>query len=88
MIRLSTQEWQAFADQSMQDTTAAASLLKFSSTEAVLLSQNNLNNPEKQHAAGLINGFFGHEAQTVYQNNMAALQDALSSLDGNTSMNM
>lgn len=81
-VPLSASQWQAFVGEAMQDTPAAASLLKFASTESVLLSQSNLDSPEKQHAAGLIQGFFGHEAQTVYQGKLAALQQASDSLNG------
>lgn len=73
-ISLNASQWQAFVGEAMQNPTAAVNLLHFSATEAALLATNNPDNPEAQHASGLINGFFGAEAQQVYQNDMNQLQ--------------
>ena len=75
-ISLPASAWQAFLGESMQNPTAAVNLLHLSATEAALLATNNPDNLEAQHASGLINGFFGAEAQKVYQNKMNQLQQA------------
>ncbi len=73
-VSLSAAQWRAFIGESMQNPNAAVNLLHLSATEAALLAYHEPNNPEAQHASGLINGFFGSEAQSVYQGKMNQLQ--------------
>jgi len=80
-ISLTATQWRAFVGEAMQNPASAVYLLHFSATEAALLAYNNKNNPEAQHASGLINGFFGYEAQQVYQNKLNQLQQEESSWD-------
>lgn len=80
-ISLTADQWRAFLGEAMQNPAAGVFLLHFSATEAALLASNNPNNPEAQHASGLINGFFGYEAQQVYQNKLNQLQQEESSWD-------
>jgi hypothetical protein len=66
-VNVSADQWKAFVGQAMQNATAGGNLLAFSGVQAKVLATGNPNNPEAQHASGLINGFFGSEALTVYQ---------------------
>jgi hypothetical protein len=74
-VSVSAEEWRAFIDESMRDPKAAAFLLEYSKQQSKDLSASDPDNPEVQHAAGLLNGFFGHEAMQVY-NDMGADKSA------------
>ncbi|OIV38024.1 hypothetical protein BIV57_07875 [Mangrovactinospora gilvigrisea] len=66
-VSVSSAQWQGFIHEAMQDGTTAADLLSTSRQEATTLAQENPDNPEALHAAGLLNGVFGAEAMKVYK---------------------
>lgn len=65
-VSVSAKEWQAFVNEAMRDPKSTAFLLAYSKQQATDLADANPKNPEAQHASGLINGFFSHEAMQVY----------------------
>jgi hypothetical protein len=66
-VNVPASQWKAFIAESMQNATASADLLKFSAVQARALATSEPDNPEVQHASGLIDGFFASDAQSVYQ---------------------
>lgn len=66
-VQLSRAEWEGFIHESMQDPKATAALLSFSQEQADQLADSDPDNPEIQHAAGILEGTFGYEATKVFQ---------------------
>ena len=71
---VSPDAWKAFIGEAMWDPKTAGNLLHFSAQQAAILASQNPDNPEAQHASGLINGIFDYEAESVYQKQLAAGQ--------------
>ncbi len=67
--------WEGFIHESMQDSKATAELLSYSQEMANQLSDSDPDNPEVQNAAGILEGTFGYEAITVYQEKKKAGED-------------
>ena len=71
-VNLTGTQWGGFLHESMQDPKATAALLSYSKEMSDQLSDSDPDNPELQHAAGLLDGAFAFEATTVYQEKKAA----------------
>ena len=65
-INLTGAQWQSFIGEAMRDPKTAAGLMAFSKGQATELQNANPNNPEALYAAGLIEGYFRFEVQSVY----------------------
>ena len=71
-VNLTGAQWGGFVHESMQDPKATAALLSYSKEMSNQLADSDPDNPELQHAAGLLDGAFAFEATTVYQEKKAA----------------
>jgi hypothetical protein len=82
-INLTAKQWQAFISEGMRNSTAGAHLLAFAGQQAYQLALRNPDNLAQQHAAGVIQGFFGQTALNTYQQMVSDKDAAASSWQAN-----
>ncbi|SEG73079.1 hypothetical protein SAMN05216223_10969 [Actinacidiphila yanglinensis] len=71
-VDVASADWEGFIHESMQDPKATAELLSYSQEMADQLADSDPDNPWVENASGTLEGTFGFEATTVYQEKKAA----------------
>ncbi|MEW1859280.1 hypothetical protein AB0399_02665 [Streptomyces sp. NPDC088194] len=71
-VDVSDADWEGFIHESMQNPKSTAELLSYSQEMADQLADSDPDNPWVESASGTLEGTFGFEATTVYQEKKAA----------------